>query len=78
MSIKEAASDKISMLDAYDSMVEFIEAYFYRGMGESEDLAALLSSITRLKENDGYPPDGALWNDFFEIAYSKSSVVSDR
>jgi hypothetical protein len=51
-------------LQAFDAMCAFLEAYWERGGKTSDDLATLLSSLSRDVWASGIPGDPALWDDW--------------
>ena len=51
-------------LTAFDAMRTFLEAYWERGGKASEDIAVLLSSLSRDVWADRKPGDPATWNDW--------------
>jgi hypothetical protein len=51
-------------LVAYDAMRSFIEAYWERGGKASEDIALLLSCLSRDVWANGMPGDPAFWQDW--------------
>lgn len=57
---------ELDELKAFDAMCVFLEAYWRRGGAASEDIAVLLSSLSRDVRADGMPGDPALWNDWRE------------
>ena len=71
MTIADDRQHKISILASYDAMVEFIEAWFERGGPSSEDIDQMLGALTRHDAEGGYSCDGAVWNDYMNIAYRK-------
>lgn len=61
------AVGQISVLEGYDAMFAFLEAYWERGMRSSDELAGMLGSLNR--EGGGMfaagpPLDIALWHDW--------------
>jgi hypothetical protein len=53
-------------LKAFDAMVAFLEAYWERGDKASDDLAVLLSSLSRDIWANSMPGDPAAWHDWRE------------
>jgi len=68
---KDQQDKFISLEQSYDVMVDFLERYYDIGLGQSEELRSLLSSLTRHQESGGYPFDNTLWEDYMDIAESK-------
>ncbi len=65
----------LSEHEAYDSMVAFLHSYWERGGKSSNDLADLLSNLSRGTWADGAPADPAQWADWLtalkKIKFSK-------
>lgn len=59
---------------AFDAMLIFLEEYWKRGQGSSDDIAVLLGSIA--KNQDGLPMDIALWEDW-RRAYGNAKFASE-
>ena len=55
---------ELNELQAFDAMRHFLEAYWTRGGNRSDDLAVLLSNLSREMWANGMPGDPAQWNDF--------------
>ena len=51
-------------LQAYDAMVEFLDAYWRRGGMHSDDIAVLLGGLSRSPWTDKFPGDPAMWEDW--------------
>jgi hypothetical protein len=66
---------KLTELEAYDAMLAFLEAYWKRGGGASDDLAVLLGSINRNIWADLGPGDPAQWNDWMDAVEKVKSRV---
>lgn len=54
----------LNELEAFDAMMRFVEAYWERGGKQSDDLAHLLSDLSRNLWANGMPGDLAQWSDF--------------
>jgi hypothetical protein len=54
----------ISIVDAFDAMRHFLEAYWNRGGRESDDIAVLLGSLNRDEGSETPPLDPAMWDDW--------------
>lgn len=53
----------LTELEAFDAMRVFLEAYWERGLKESDDIAVLLGSVDR-GHDCGPPLDAAQWSDW--------------
>ncbi len=62
----------LTQVEAYDSMRAFLQAYWERGLRESDDLALLLGQLAPL--GDGLSADPAQWHDWLAAV----RVVNDR
>ncbi|MFK4384195.1 hypothetical protein [Bradyrhizobium sp. USDA 223] len=51
-------------LQAYDAMVEFLDAYWRRDGMHSDDIAMLLGGLSRSTLTDKFPSDPAMWEDW--------------
>ena len=60
----DTQSKNISLIEAFDCMRFFLEKYWELGGKRSDDIANLLSSLDRGKNNDFAPLDKALWDDW--------------
>ncbi len=60
---------------AYDAMVEFLDAYWRRGGMHSDDIAILLGGLSRSIWTNGRPGDAAMWEDWM-IAVNKVKGAS--
>jgi hypothetical protein len=70
----EPSQYQLTELEAYDAMLAFLEAYWRRGGGKSDDLAVLLGSTNRSICADLGPGDPAQWNDWMNAV----EKVKDR
>ena len=68
----QAAQYTLTEIEAFDSMRAFLEAYWERGLRESNEIAGLLSSLVRLP--DGFTADPAQWDDWL----AAFRIVKDR
>ena len=66
----------LTQVEAYDSMRAFLEAYWERGLRESEEIAVLLSSLAPLR--DGISADPAQWNDWPAAVKTVKDRKGDR
>ena len=57
---------ELTALEAFDAMRLFIEAYWMRGLKQSDDLRMVLSALNREIRMwpDGGPADPAMWSDW--------------
>ena len=55
---------QICLIDAFDSMRRFLEAYWERGGRQSDDIAILLGSLNRDEAIQSLPLDAAMWDDW--------------
>ncbi len=60
----EMLEKKISILDAFDAMRHFLEAYWERGGKTSSDISLLLTYIDRDEGTLDMPFDQAQWHDW--------------
>jgi hypothetical protein len=68
---------QLTELEAFDAMRAFLEAYWRRGLCASDDLANLLSNISRNLWTDGSTADPAQWNDWLDaIEASKKAATN--
>ena len=58
------APRSLSELAAFDAMKQFLEAFWERGRRESEDIALMLSFLSRDVLANGMPADPAMWSDW--------------
>jgi hypothetical protein len=71
--------DNLTPLEAFDAMQEFLKAYWERGGKTSDEIAALLSDISRNTNEDLPPVDVAQWTDFLHaIGEIKRRRLSKR
>jgi len=56
----------LSELQAFDAMIRFLEAYWQMRGATSDDLATLLSDLSRNVWSNGMPGDPATWSDWRE------------
>lgn len=67
---------KISLIDAFDAMRHFLEAYWDRGGKSSDDIASLLSSLNRDEPTGSPPLDAAMWYDWLAAVSQTTSTRS--
>lgn len=72
---KISPTDTISLIDSFDTMRRFLEAYWERGGRTSDDIAILLGSLNRDEFTHSPPLDAAMWEDWLSAA---SEVVLGR
>lgn len=63
----------LSSLAAFDAMRAFLEAYWERGLKQSDDIAVLLGALNRNLKSDTPPLDTALWHDWLEAVQKSRS-----
>lgn len=57
---------QLTELEAFDAMIKFLDAYWRRGNGESDDIAVLLGNISRDTWASRRPLDIAQWEDWLD------------
>jgi hypothetical protein len=62
----------LTQVEAYDSMRAFLQAYWERGLRESDEIACLLGQLAPLR--DGISADPAHWEDWLAAV----RIVKDR
>ena len=67
--------EKLTVLEAYRAMFNFLEHYYELGNSESDDIATLLSSM-QINLYDNLPMDHAMWQDWLKSI--KKAVKSGR
>lgn len=59
-------NDSLTITEAFRAMLIFLDRYYERGGGQSEDIATLLSGISQTVWADGSTNDPAQWQDWLD------------
>ena len=74
-----SSESAISLIDAFDAMRHFLEAYWDRGGRVSDDIAVLLGSLNRDESTQSLPLDAAMWDDWLkavsETNYGNTCII---
>ena len=59
-------SVNLTPLEAYDAAIEFLDAYWKRGLKGSDEVASILSNMSRTVWADGWSGDPAYLHDWMD------------
>ena len=59
-------NDSLTITESFRAMLIFLDRYYERGGGQSEDIATLLSGISQTVWADGSTNDPAQWQDWLD------------